>query len=81
MAWIIAICCCIAIVVVAIVGFATIHILLTQFEYVEETCYEITQDDGINSAVIVEGNEVNTYGTDYNEEEKEVRATENKLRS
>ena len=42
---------------------------INQFEYVEETTYEIEQDrDGINTAVIGEGNEVSVYGTDNHRE-------------
>lgn len=40
------------------------------FEYVEETEYEITQDDGINTAIIDgQDNEVSIYGTINNQED------------
>lgn len=35
---------------------------VAQFEYVEETQYQITQEDGINTAVIGDENEVKTNG-------------------
>ena len=55
---------------------------INNFEYVEETEYEISQDSsGTNVAVIGEKNEVKTYGAESKSNEKEVLETENKLRS
>lgn len=40
---------------------------INSFEYVEETTYSIEQDDeGINTAIIGESNEVNINGTENN---------------
>lgn len=42
---------------------------INSIEIVEETCYEIEQDDGVNSAIIGNGNEVKLIGTDNNKED------------
>lgn len=51
---------------------------IAQFEYVEETTYEIEQDEGINQAIIGNNNELGVVlnGTDYNREDQEVLAQE-----
>ena len=55
---IIALICVISLVAMAI---RTQH-FISQFEYVEETEYVITQDDGVNTAIISDrGSEVNLY--------------------
>lgn len=61
MAWIAAIACCIATVASCIVTYKCAkdyQQFVAQFEYVEETTYQIVQDDGVNTAVIGDGNEV-----------------------
>lgn len=78
-------------ILIGIVVFCLILTIITEikvvnfingFEYVEETEYEISQDNnGTNVAVIGERNEVNTYGAESKSNEKEVLETENKLRS
>ena len=78
-------------ILIGIVVFCLILTIITEikvvnfingFEYVEETEYEISQDNsGTNVAVIGERNEVNTYGADHNSKEEKVLETENKLRS
>lgn len=78
-------------ILIGIVVFCLILTIITEikvvnfingFEYVEETEYEISQDNsGTNVAVIGERNEVNTYGADRNSKEEKVLETENKLRS
>lgn len=60
------------VVIMMICVFATIlicirtHRFIENFEYVEETEVEITQDDGINAAVVGSDNEVNINGTENN---------------
>lgn len=83
MAWIVAICCCIVTVVVTIASLIMIHSLLTQWEYVEETCYEITQDDGVNTAIIGDESEVRVYdkpdsdrGTNDQNKDKKIPSKE-----
>lgn len=52
---------------------------INEFEYVEETTYEIQQDrDGVNTAVVGSSNDVEVIvdGTDYNRENQEVLAEE-----
>ena len=55
----------ICIIITAFFGMKVIK-FINSFEYVEETTtYSIEQDDdGINTAVIGESNEVNVYGTE-----------------
>ena len=59
-------------VVVVLCLIATIAVVvkfqafISNFEYVEETMVEIEQEDGLNTAVIGEGNEVSVYGTENN---------------
>ena len=57
----------VALVCIIITAFMAVKIInfINDFEYVEETTYSIEQDDdGINTAVIGESNEVNVYGTE-----------------
>lgn len=60
------------VIIMMICVFATIlicirtHNFIENFEYVEETEVEITQDDGINAAVVGSENEVNINGTENN---------------
>lgn len=42
---------------------------ISEFEYVEETVYEVAQDDGVNTAILGSGDvEVVVNGTDNKEE-------------
>jgi hypothetical protein len=57
----------VALVCIIITAFMAVKIInfINDFEYVEETTYSIEQDDdGINTAVIGESNDVNVYGTE-----------------
>lgn len=49
---------------------------IAQFEYVEETTYEIEQDEGINQAVIGNNNDLGVVldGTNNHREDQEVLA-------
>jgi hypothetical protein len=49
---------------------------INQFEYVEETTYEIEQDEGINQAVIGNNNDLGVVldGTNNHREDQEVLA-------
>ena len=50
---------------------------ISEFEYVEETEYEIEQHDGQNAAIIGNESEVNIiYGTDSESNKEEVLAQE-----
>lgn len=51
---------------------------INQFEYVEETTYEIEQDEGINQAVIGNNNDLGVVldGTNNHREDQEVLAQE-----
>lgn len=56
----------ICIIITAFFGIKVIE-FINSFEYVEETTYSIEQDDdGINTAIIGESNEVNINGTENN---------------
>jgi len=56
----------ICIIITAFFGMKVIK-FINDFEYVEETTYSIEQgDDGINTAVIGESNEVKIYGAEDN---------------
>lgn len=63
---IVAVCGLVFCVVIMAWCVAQMQQFIAQFEYVEETCYEIQQDDGTNTAVIGEGNEVKVYGESNN---------------
>lgn len=54
----------ICIIITAFMAMKTMK-FINSFEYVEETTYQIEQDDeGINTAIIGESNEVNINGTE-----------------
>lgn len=53
------------VIITAYLGMKVIK-FMSDFEYVEETTYTIEQDQGINTAVIGESNEVNINGTEDN---------------
>lgn len=74
-AFVIAIGCLVA-TICAIIKFQA---FISQFEYVEETSYEIEQDDGVNTAVFGDSNdvEVKFNGTNNNTEDQEVLEKEN----
>lgn len=56
--------CCLIATICVIVRFEK---FISNFEYVEETEVEITQDDeGVNTAIIGNGNEVLSYGAENN---------------
>lgn len=56
----------ICIIITAFMAMKTIK-FINSFEYVEETTYQIEQDEGVNVATIGgESNEVNIYGTENN---------------
>jgi hypothetical protein len=56
----------ICIIITAFIAMKIIN-FINSFEYVEETTYSIEQDDeGINTAIIGESNEVNINGTENN---------------
>lgn len=59
----------VSLICIIITAFMAMHIInfINSFEYVEETTYSIEQDDeGINTAIIGESNEVNINGTENN---------------
>lgn len=59
------ICMCITFISLLVTIFTIEHYIkvMESYEYVEETCYEIKQDDGTNTAIISGGeSEVNIYG-------------------
>lgn len=72
----------ISIIIAFICIIATISIgirtqrFIASFEYVEETEIEIEQNEGINTAILGDKNEVNINGTENKDQEKEVLATE-----
>lgn len=74
-AFVIAIGCLVATIVVIF----KFQAFIAQFEYVEETTYEIEQDDGVNTAIFGDSNdvEVKLDGTNNNAENQEILEKEN----